>query len=293
MLTSMCNVQGSSAAEQALSPGRNRAQDKAKSVKRSSQPLRTEWSIAALTPRGPVSTTPRESGAQSMPAPGLLSFEATEAACNDVPAPPAGSSQPDEGASVAANPSLQLDGHSSHAACTPQGGDNLQWDPLPSSAAQNPGPQQTEHGEDSCGRGQLLPDQDVLNPQLPGSSPSKTQQPKAGSGQLHANQPLPQDAPEGNNCLRPGRLELEGNTEGARLEGGLPTSRQAPVHSPAQHGRHGSRSPSKKPTTSHFSIHVDSRAHVHRYSTIPHVRSDSAVADEPTVPQVRMHVLPA
>lgn len=290
----MCNVQGSSAAELAASPGRLQAQDKPKSAQRGSQPLRTEWSIAALTSSGPVSTTPRDSDARSMPAPGLPLHEAPGAARKDELAPAAGSSQQGVGASLAecsgedelAVPLLQGEGHSNHAASTAHVTSSSGKDPLPSSAAQHLSLPQKEHGDDSSREEQGPLEQDVLCSQLPGSSACQTQPPKAATHQLEASLPLPQDPPAGSMRLKPGTLELEGNTESAGWEGGLPSSRQAPVHSPAQHGRHSSRSPDKKPTTSHFSIHVDGRAHVHRYSTAPQARSDSAAANEPTSPQV-------
>ena len=288
-------MQDSSGAELAASPGRPRAQEKPKSAHRSSQPLRTEWSIAALTPR--ISKTPRESGAQQVPALGLAPDEATEAACADS-APAAHSAQHDRGASLAphgrdgelAGPSLQREGQSSRAASKAQGSSNPHSSALPSSAAQHSGQQQRQGGEDSCGRGDAQPDRDSLEPQLPGSSPSQTQPSEVVNRQFLASLPVQRNPLAGSQHLKPRQLELEGDTEDARMEGSLPSSRQAPVHSPAQHGRHGSsKSPSKQPTTSHFSIHVDSRAHVHRYSAAPPARTDSAAANEPALHQVCPH----
>ncbi len=292
-LPSMCKAQGSSCAEQAASPGRPQAQEKPKSAHRSSQPLRTEWSIAAVTPSGPVSKTPRESGAQQVPAPALAPLEATEvASANSEPA--AHGAQHDGGASLAphdrdgelAGPSPQPEGHSSHAASTAQRSSNPHSDSLRLSDVQHSSRQQRQHGVDSCGREDAQPYRDALEPQLPGSSPPQSQPPKVVSSHLQASLPLQQDPPAGSKHLKPGRLELEGDTEDARMDGSLPSSRHAPVHSPQQHDRHSSKSPSIQPTTSYFSIHVDSRAHVHRYSTGPPARTDSAAATQPTSLQV-------
>lgn len=239
---------------------------------------------------------PRDSGAQQVPAPGLAPHEAVEAPCAD-DAPPAHSAEHDGGASLAplgrdgselAGPLLQPEGLTRRAGSTAQGSSAAQRDTLRSSNAQRAAQQQRQRSEDSCGRGDALLDEDALAPQLPGSSPPQLQPPEAVSSRPQASLPMQQDPPAGSKHLRPERLELEGDTEDARMEGSLPSSRQAPVHSPAQHGRHSSKSPSKQPTTSHFSIQVDSRAHVHRYSAAPPARSDSAAANEPTPPQVRL-----
>ena len=291
---SMCTAQDSSAAEQAASLCRLRALDKPKSAQRGSQPLRTEWSVAALTPSGPVSTTPQEPAAQPMPAPGLPLHEVLGAAGKDEVVPAAGSSQYGGGASLAersregqqlAGPILQTEPHTNHAASTARVSRSSEKDPLPLPVAQH-SRLQKERSNASCGREQGPPEQDVRCSQLPGSSPCQAQPRTAASHQLLASLPLPQDPPADSTRLKPGRLELEGDTESARMEDSLPSSRQAPVHSPAQHSRHSSKSPNKKPTTSHFSIHVDSRAHIHRYSAAPQARSDNAAADAPTSPQV-------
>lgn len=141
---------------------------------------------------------------------------------------------------------------------------------------------------------------------LPSSSPSRAQPPTAcvtqshlsvtvaqqahvGSTQPRASMALPQEACAGSFPYRPATLDLDGDRGGldiARMEGSLPSSRQAPVHSPLQHSSHSSKSPGKKPSTSHFSIHADSRAHVHRYGMKTSAHSNSTVANKPISPKV-------
>ena len=293
-LPSMCKAQGSSCAEQAASPGRPRAQEKPKSAHRSSQPLRTEWSIAAVTPSGPVSKTPRESGAQQVPAPALAPLEATEvASANSEPA--AHGAQHDGGASLAphdrdgelAGPSPQPEGHSSHAASTAQRSSNPHSDSLRLSDVQHSSRQQRQHGVDSCGREDAQPYRDALEPQLPGSSPPQSQPPKVVSSHLQASLPLA----AGSSCRQQTPQDLGGSSLRAtqRMQGWMAAFHQADMllcTALQQHDRHSSKSPSIQPTTSYFSIHVDSRAHVHRYSTGPPARTDSAAATQPTSLQV-------
>ena len=285
----MCAVQGTSATEQGDSPGQQQAQRKHKSARRSSGPLRTEWSIAALTPRGMASESPQDAHAHSSPARSLPPQASAGAACTEGAAA-AGGSQHGREASLAAHGTegrlAGPEGQSSHAASALQGSSAAGREPLSSSAAQDTSKQEAERSGESSGTEHRRPDQDVSSSQLPGSSPPQTQKPPAAGPKLLASNPLPQGLPAGSNRQDSWRLQLEDVMKSRSMEGSLPSSRQAPVHSPAQHGRHSGWSPSKKPSTSHFSIHVDSRAHVHRYSAAPEARSDSAAAPEVTLPQV-------
>ncbi len=70
-VTACASCRTSSAAEPADSAGRPPVHHKAKSARRSSKPLRTEWSIMALTPRGSGSEPQKDFGTQSLSAAGL------------------------------------------------------------------------------------------------------------------------------------------------------------------------------------------------------------------------------
>ena len=334
-------MQDVSAAEPADSASRPPVHHKAKSARRSSKPLRTEWSIMALTPRGSGSEPQKDFGIQSLPAAGLSAAGTGSAAealgdflCEE--ALGTSSAQHDACASVSAHDrggepsdaSLQREQRSSHAASTPQISSSMRRDYMPSSAAHHTSQQQSEHVGSSSTRTHGLPDQEASAGQLqggsedarrieergrsteehplPGSSPSRAQPPTAcvtqsqlgvtvaqqahvGSTQPRASMALPQEARAGSIPFRPTTLDLEGDRGGlhiARMEGSLPSSRQAPVHSPLQHSSHSSKSPGKKPSTSHFSIHADSRAQVHRYSMKASAHFSSTVANKPILPKV-------
>jgi len=338
----MCIMQDFSAAEPADNASRPPVHHKAKSARRSSKPLRTEWSIMALTTSGSSSEPQKEFGTQSLSAAGLSAAGVGSAAeasgevlCEE--AQGASSAQHDACASVSAHDrggepsdaSLQREQRSSHAASTAQISSSMRRDCMPSSStAHHTSQQQSEHVGNSNTRTQGLPDQEAFAGQLqgrsedawrteergrsteehplPSSSPSRAQPPTAcvtasqlsvavaqqahaRSTQPRASMALPQEACAGSVPYRPTTLDLEGDRGGldiARMEGSLPSSRQAPVHSPLQHSSHSSTSPGKKPSTSHFSIHADSRAHVHRYGMKAAAHSNSTVANKSISPKV-------
>ena len=98
----------------------------------------------------------------------------------------------------------------------------------------------------------------------------------------------PESATEGGDLIRAGKQHqgVDGSRQSVYLDNALAASGQARVAGPPGHSGQSmpSRgSPSRRPSTSHFSVHSgsrspDTRTHVHRYGT------QHAVADSDSVP---------
>ena len=309
-------------------PGRQLAQSKAKASRRSSQPLHTEWSIKALTPRG-GSSEARATRSQAQSADGAEgpAGELKEHRIEAVSASHEQSSTSTAGIrhALVAGPALHTHQHS--AALT---GNRAPLENDAHQEASESGQQGSAHGELSEGvpvagamldgrlgmrnegassieedhggstgasmalnsspsragqlgraRGQGLASMASMQ-ELPASSSSF----RAQTGCAASAEALPHAPAEGNLIIGKQHQRVNGSRQSMHLDDGPAASGQARVGGHSGQGVPSRGSPSRRPSTSHFSVQSgsgspDTRMHVHRYGAQHAVaNSDSAPADK-------------
>ena len=322
-------LQDSSRGELRRAPGRQLAESKAKVSRRSSQPLHTEWSIKALTPReGSSVTRATRSQAQSAYGAEGPAGDLQEHYAKAVSVSHEQSSTSTAGIrhASAAGPALHTHQHS--AALTSS---HALLENYAQQEASESGQQDSAHGELSEGvatagamldsrlgkhnegassieedhrgstgvsmaltsspfravqlgsaRGQGLASMASMQ-ELPASSSSFRAQTLCA-----ASAELPGSASIGGNLIRDSKQHqgVDGSRQSVHVDDGLAASGQARLAGHSGQSVPSRGSPSRRPSTSHFSVQSgsgspDTRMHVHRYSAQHAVaNSDSAQADK-------------
>ena len=314
-------MQDQPTAEHTEASGKPQVQSKIKSARRRTQPLHTEWSIKALTPAGSISEASKDLDPQPASAGLTDSTKAPQEQETQARDSPEHHSAPRQ-QSRSAEQALQGEQDSSSQAPSvmhkgsdartehPSLAEPQQLSPLNSEPASMMAGGSAEDG--ALGKQSLgghLPERNEgawsIEEKKPwsteesaslNSSPTKPRPAGHDSSASLSQAPmtLARDPPASSSSSRAGPLAKNsaGDKGSMRIEGRLPSSSAAAADS--VHGMLSSRSPSKGPSISHFSVHTgsstpdSSRSHVHRYSADAPARSDSATADKQALLRVSM-----